>query len=225
MLNITIVEDHKALRESLVDVLTQEGHCITAFESGEAMDGAVDLAAADIMVLDLNLPGEDGISIAKRLRLTAPNLGIVMLTARGEPDERQIGYNSGADIYLTKPSSALELTAAINALARRLPSADAAAKPNTLNTIAMTLTGATGEVSLSAAEVELLTAFATAPNNRLHSSVIAKIASGESELTKATLEVRIVRLRKKMVTAGVAAQPIKVVRHFGYQISTPITVI
>jgi len=67
MLNITIVEDHKALRESLVDVLALKGHCITAYESVEAMQAGGSLDSTAIMVLDLNLPGEDGISLANRL--------------------------------------------------------------------------------------------------------------------------------------------------------------
>ena len=225
MLNITIVEDHKALRESLVDVLALKGHCITAYEGVEAMQAGGSLDSTAIMVLDLNLPGEDGISLAKRLRLSHPDLGIAMLTARGEAEERQIGYDSGADIYLTKPSSGAELTAAIKAFARRLPPAGPVIKPAVLNPIAMTLAGAVTEVAQSAAEVALLTAFAQAPNHRLHSSAIAKIASSEGDISKATMEVRIVRLRKKMVTAGVAAQPIKVVRNFGYQISTPLTIV
>lgn len=91
-----------------------------------------------------------------------------------------------------------------------------------LDPIAMTLTGPDTTVALSAAEVELLTAFSKAPNNRLDSNTIANIACGEAEITKATLEVRIVRLRKKLVTAGIATQPIKAVRNFGYQISTQI---
>ena len=161
MLNITIVEDHTALREALIDVLNENGHCIN-------------------------------------------------------------GYASGADIYLTKPSSGAELSGAINALARRIAHSNAAAPDAVLDPIAMTLTGPDTTVALSAAEVELLTAFSKAPNNRLDSNTIANIACGEAEITKATLEVRIVRLRKKLVTAGIATQPIKAVRNFGYQISTQI---
>ncbi|WP_395006306.1 response regulator transcription factor [Cypionkella sp.] len=161
MLNITIVEDHTALREDLIDVLNENGHCIN-------------------------------------------------------------GYDSGADIYLTKPSSGAELSGAINALARRIAHSNAAVPDAVLDPIAMTLTGPDTTVALSAAEVELLTAFSKAPNNRLDSNTIANIACGEAEITKATLEVRIVRLRKKLVTAGIATQPIKAVRNFGYQISTQI---
>jgi DNA-binding response OmpR family regulator len=222
MLNITIIEDHTALRRALEDVLRANGHRVTAYDSAEAMQAAADLDKIDILVLDLNLPGEDGISMAKRLRLARPGIGIVMLTARGAPSERQIGYDSGADIYLTKPSSGAELTAAINALARRIGQKAASAPEVVLDPRAMTLTGPQTTVALSASEVELLMAFAKAEDNRLHSSFIAGIGAGEAEITKATMEVRIVRLRKKLMTAGVASQPIKAVRNFGYQMSTTI---
>lgn len=222
MLNIVIVEDHCDLRESLLDVMAADGHHALAFDSAEALWSGCSLAAFDIMILDLNLPGEDGIAVARRVRAAHPQIGIVMLTARREPEERRIGYESGADIYLTKPSSAVELSSSVLALARRLKQGKPDQKSLTLNMIAMILEGPGGSVALSAAEVDLLAAFARAPNNRLETTHIAQVFSRSEEISKATIEVRIVRLRKKLRAAGALGQPINVVRNVGYQLSIQI---
>ena len=141
MLNIIIVEDHRPLRETLVDVMAAEGHQVAAFDSAEEFCVRSDLGSVDILVLDLNLPGEDGISLARRVRAKHPGIGIVMLSARAEPEQREIGYETGADIYLTKPSSAPELTSSIRALARRI-SRNPVPNGLVLDPKAMTLTGA-----------------------------------------------------------------------------------
>ncbi len=219
MLKIIIVEDNRALRESLIDVLAEKGHDVEACDSGEALWSRGDMDAVDILILDLNLPGEDGISVARRARAEHPSVGIVMLTARGEPNERRIGYESGADIYLTKPSSGPELTSSVEALARRLNRRKPEPKTLILDCATMTLSGPTERIALSAAEVELLAEFARAPSNRLEISRIASLIGGDAGVSKAAIEVRIVRLRKKMIAAGAPGQPINVVRSHGYQMS------
>lgn len=220
MLKIIIVEDNRALRESLVDVLAENGHDVEACDSAEALWRRGDISAIDILILDLNLPGEDGISVARRARAVHPGVGIVMLTARGEPNERRIGYESGADIYLAKPSSGPELTSSVEALARRLNRRRPEPGTLVLDCSTMTISGPAERVSISAAEVELLLAFARAPNNRLEISFIASILGGDDGVSKAAIEVRIVRLRKKLIAAGASGQPIKVIRNYGYQMSS-----
>lgn len=210
MLTIAIIEDNPALCEALTDVLAAEGHDVEGFNSAEAFWARGDASPYDVLVLDLNLPGEDGISFARRVRAINPDVGIVMLTARGEPNERRIGYENGADIYLTKPSSAPELTASVGALARRLRRNRREEPALVLDGAAMTLSGGAEPVALSAAEVDLLTAFLDAPNHRVSISRIAALMGGE---------VGIVRLRKKMMMAGASGQPIKVIRNSGYQLS------
>jgi DNA-binding response OmpR family regulator len=225
MLKIIIVEDHKDLRESLLDVMASEGHHVAAFESAEALWSGCSFATVDIVVLDLNLPGEDGIGVSRRIRAEHPDVGIVMLTARGEPEERRTGYENGADIYLTKPSSVAELTSSIWALARRLNKDRPEPGGLVLDTMAMTLSGPEESVALSASEVELLAAFARAPLKRLKTVHIADMIGRDGEISKAAIEVRIVRLRKKIIAAGTAGQPINVVRNHGYQLSARIDVI
>lgn len=223
MLNIILVEDHKPLRESLVDVMAAEGYQVAAFDSAEAFRAGSDRGSVDILVLDLNLPGEDGISLARRVRVEQPGIGIVMLTARAEPEQREIGYESGADIYLTKPSSVPELTSSIRALARRL-SRKPEQKGLVLDPRAMTLTGAAETVALTAAEAEILQEFIRSPNNRVKTDRIIAVTGSEGEVSKAAIEVRIVRLRKKMLAAGAIGRPINMVRNHGYQLSVQVDI-
>ncbi|PWK62643.1 response regulator transcription factor [Roseicyclus mahoneyensis] len=225
MLNIIIVEDNGALRESLIDIMAAEGHAVEGFDSAEAFWSGGNIETVDILILDLNLPGEDGISIAHRARADHPGVGIVMLTARDAPDERRIGYESGADIYLTKPSSPPELTSSVEALARRLKQFRPEPKTLILDCSTMTLSGPTNRVALSAAEVEILAEFSRAPDHRLEISRIASLIGGNTELSKAAIEVRIVRLRKKLMAAGISGQPIKAIRNHGYQILHRIDVV
>jgi len=219
MLNIVILDDHKPLRESLVDLMATEGHHVVGFESAEALWSGCSFGTVDILVLDLNLPGADGVAVAQRIRARHPNIGIVMLTARSEPEDKQVGYASGADIYLVKPSSAMELAASVKALARRLKHNGAETTELVLDPFAMTLSGPRDSVDLSASEVDLLAEFARSPNNRLETGTIAHLDEREGEISKAAIEVRIVRLRKKMVAAGAMGQPIKSIRNHGYQLS------
>lgn len=229
MLNIVIVEDNAALRESLVDVLAEKDRHVAAFESAESFLSNCSIGSVDILLLDLNLPGEDGVSLARRVRADWPELGIIMLTARGAPDERSAGYESGADIYLTKPSSAQELTASIRALARRLnteprdPIAVSAEAALILNRKAMTLTGPMGTQMLSATETDLLDALIAAPDNRLDVDSILQLGHSTAPVSKATLGVKIVRLRKKLAAAGATGPALTVVRNWGYQLSVVIT--
>jgi DNA-binding response OmpR family regulator len=233
MLNLVIVEDNAALRESLVDVLAADDHHVVAFESAEGFLANCSIATVDILLLDLNLPGEDGMSLARRMRAEWPDLGIVMLTARGAPTDRSDGYESGADIYLTKPSSAPELTASIRALARRLSkeargavtASAEATLPLVLNRKTMTLTGPEGAQALTSSETDLLEAFVKAADNRLDLDSILRLGPVSVPVSKAALGVKIVRLRKKLTAVGAEGQSLNVVRNWGYQLSVAITLI
>jgi DNA-binding response OmpR family regulator len=118
-LNILIVEDEAGLRDVLAKFLSQFGHIIHAVGDGVAMNTVLAEQPVDIIVLDINLPGENGIQIARRLR-SCSSCGIVMVTGQGAIDEKLYGYDSGADLYLVKPINFHELHAAILSLARRL---------------------------------------------------------------------------------------------------------
>ena len=232
-LNIIVVEDHEALREVTVAALQVDGHHVTGVASGQALNALQadpSTPPTDLLVLDLNLPGEDGISLARRIRQTQPGVGIVMVTARGRLAERMEGYESGADLYLTKPASLDELRTAIKALTRRLKRLDSGrgavpAATLRLNRRQLVLFGPAAQVELSAAEVELLAALARAPQQRLENwQLVELLGKTESIYRKSSLQVLIFRLRKKLAQAGASAHAIKVIRHIGYQLGVTIDV-
>lgn len=125
MAHIVVVEDEASLRADLVEYLSACGHGVVGCGDGTELDLALARRPADIIILDVNLPGEDGFSIAKRLREQS-EVGIIMLTARGVNVDRVVGLEIGADVYLVKPIELRELEAQVRTLARRLRAAPAA---------------------------------------------------------------------------------------------------
>ena len=119
-LEIVLVEDHDQLRRLTTAVLRARGHRVVALASAEEVDDSVTLSKPDIFILDLNLPGEDGVSLSRRIRAAQPRVGIIMTTVRREVEQRLVGYESGADAYLGKPTDVEELSAAVEALGRRV---------------------------------------------------------------------------------------------------------
>lgn len=226
ILNIVVVEDHDALREVTVAALCHMGHHAIGVDCAEALDDEIGAFPIDLLVIDLNLPGEDGISLARRLRAAQPEIGIIMVTARNQVAEKLSGYESGADLYLTKPTSAEELGAAVQALARRMKCHQQVRPAFLLNLAALFLQGPQDVVSLSAHEAAMLSVLARAPSHRLESwQLIELTGKAEEEFNKHALEVQIVRLRKKLIQAGAINQPIKAVRGLGYQLCIKIIVV
>lgn len=226
LLNIVVVEDHDALREVTVESLRSQGHHVVGLDCAEALADTAHTMQIDLMVVDLNLPGEDGISLTRRIRHCQPDIGIIMVTARGQIAEKQEGYESGADIYLTKPTSAEELGAAIRALSRRIKPAPQHTAALKLDFNKLKLSGESTEVSLSSQEAMVLASFIRAPNHQLENwQLIESLGKSESGYSKSSLEVLIVRLRKKLRQAlGNNEQPIKSVRQLGYQLCVNIRV-
>lgn len=126
MAHIVVVEDETSLRADLVEYLSACGHSVAGCGDGLELDVALARQPADIIILDVNLPGEDGFSIAKRLR-DHSEVGIIMLTARGVNVDRVVGLEIGADVYLVKPIELRELEAQVRTLARRLKVSPSAA--------------------------------------------------------------------------------------------------
>ena len=226
LLNIIVVEDHDALREITVETLRDAGHQVVGVGCAEELVEIANTMHVDLILIDLNLPGEDGISLARRIRHSQPGIGIIMLTARGKVSEKLQGYESGADIYLTKPTTMQELNATVHALSRRLKPVRQITSALKLNLHNLTLSGAQGMVRLTAQEASLLAALARAPGQRMENwQLIALLGKAESDYSKAGLEMQITRLRKKLLQASVDEQPIKVIRQYGYQLSAEIRVV
>ncbi|TRW95548.1 response regulator transcription factor [Candidatus Methylobacter oryzae] len=224
-LNIVVVEDHDALREVTVEALCNMNHNAVGVDCAEALVDEIGAFPIDLLVVDLNLPGEDGISLARRLRSVQPDVGIIMMTARSQISEKLSGYENGADLYLTKPISVEELGAAVGALARRIKRREQDRPGFVLNRSGLFLQGSQGGVGLSAHEAAMLSALARAPGRRLESWQLIELSGkADADLSKSTLEVQIVRLRKKLMQAGAVDQPIKAVRGQGYQLCIEVTV-
>lgn len=225
-LSVLVVEDHDDLRDNIVEVIASYGHHVVGLACAEDMDNAVGTLPIDLLVLDLNLPGEDGLSLARRFRAAQPLAGVIIVSARHTVDDKVSGYNNGADVYLEKPVSSEELMAAINNIARRLLNQRPTwgfVKPKhfSIDTEVMLLSGPQGTVRLTDAETLLLSALSRAPSQRLEMSQLLELLKlDESSYSKSAFEVRLVRLRKKMISVGADKLCLRSIRLQGYQLST-----
>ena len=224
-LNIIVVEDHDELRQSTVESLSSQGYAVRGAATGVALEALLEQAPADLLILDINLPHEDGLQISRRMRDARPDIGIIIVTARARADDKVAGYASGADLYLVKPISPGEFYAAINAVARRLRLTTTVSEAITLSLRIRQLVGTLGKVDVSKREADLLVAFAKAPDNSLETPLRLSISCvTNDEAGKHTLEVQIVRLRKKLEQAGASSPTIKSIRSQGYQLCVPLIV-
>lgn len=226
-LSIVLVEDNDDLRELTADALREEGHRVVALSCAEELEEQALGDKHDVFLLDLNLPGENGFNLAKRIRNAQPLVGIIMISARSDLDDKVAGYDCGADLYLPKPVPFAELSAALSSYARRsLAHRVQTHMPDGgLQLVARELKGPAAQVRLSMSEAVLISAFARAPSGRLENwQLLEMISSDQPELSKASLELRIVRLRKKLLQAGAPVNVLESIRSVGYQLNLPIQI-
>lgn len=223
-LNILLVEDHDALRLAIKRVLEDHGHQVYLARCAEDLFDAIGDRVIDLYLLDLNLPGEDGLVLSARLRESHPQVGIIIMTARSGPDHMAKGFMAGADIYLAKPIAPSALLAAIDALSRRLLAGVDEKTGITLDSGRLRLSGPAGHCGVSAAEASLLMGFIRATGHRLEvDEIVSLLMDGEREaIRKSTMEVRIVRLRKKLQEVGAARDCLRSLRLRGYQLCVPV---
>lgn len=210
--NILVVDDDAKLRDLVTRYLGGEGFAVTGVEDGEAMDGYLEDNPVDLIVLDLMLPGEDGLSIARRLRKDR-DLPIVILSARGDEVDRIVGLEVGADDYLPKPFNPRELLARIRAVLRRQAGANnhASAEDDedereqihfgefTLDMLSNVLIRGEEIIDLTPGDFALLEAFVTRPNRVLSRDALIELIKGyERSPFDRSIDVRVTRLRKKI---------------------------
>ncbi len=230
LLNIVLVEDNDTLRLMLRRELEDVGHRVTALACAEELEDEAHGALADIFLIDLNLPGEDGLSLAQRVRAAHPLAGLIVVTARSSLQDRIESYARGADLYLGKPVEIQELCAAVAALGRRRERVEHMLQHDqglTLSQKHMTLSR-NGQLctALNAAETAMLVAFCRAPGQRLAYWQVAETLDLDlKRYPKTSLEVRIARLRKKLIEAGVEANCIEAVRGHGYQLCLQVKLV
>ena len=227
-LRVVVVEDYGILREELVHFLALNGFEVAGVNCGLGLDDwfGSNARPPDITVLDLNLPGEGGLDISRRLRTTYPEMGIVMLTARKELADKLIGYSAGADVYLTKPVSGEELLAVLTSLHRRLkPQPTSAWQLNLARTMITSPKGLSAE--LSANECAVLAGMARASDQIADSTELLLLcADDEGGLNKGYLGVLLTRLRRKLAAISPIADShlIRAVRRKGYQLLISIEI-
>ncbi|WP_119681608.1 response regulator [Indioceanicola profundi] len=209
--HILLVDDHRDIRETLARYLERHGLRVTAAEDAAAARRALRATAPDLVLLDIMMPGEDGLSLCRHLRETT-DLPIIFLTAVGDAMERVIGLEMGADDYVTKPFEPRELLARVRAVLRRsrsLPAGSAVRRGEngrlgfngwTLDLGRRELTGADGvAVSLSTSEFLLLEAFVRHPNMVLTRDQLLDLTKGRAaEVFDRSIDNQVSRLRRKV---------------------------
>ncbi len=221
---ILVVEDEDALSTLLQYNLEKEGYVVTVAGDGEEALIAIDERQPDLVVLDWMLPKVSGIEVCRRLRGKADtrNLPIVMLTARGEESDRVRGLDTGADDYLTKPFSMVELTARIRAVLRRIRPGLAEDKLRhgdlTVDRVAHRVKRSEREVHLGPTEFRLLDYFMQHPGRVFSREQLLDAVWGSDVYVEArTVDVHIGRLRKAL-NNGAETDPIRTVRSAGYSL-------
>jgi DNA-binding response OmpR family regulator len=225
-LSIAVVEDHKALREVFVEHLQNEGDHVFACSCAEELDEFYVANKADILILDVNLPGENGISIAKRYRNAYPSIHIIMLTVRADVKDKIIGYESGADIYLPKPVSADELSAAINSIRRRVIGLRGSNGAPQLDVLKRTISNQLLKIEISQTELAMIKGLIEAPDHSLeYWQLLELIGKETNDKNKATLTVYIHRLNNKLEELGIPDPAIKSLWKLGYQLTSDIIIL
>ncbi len=225
---ILVVDDDVRLRDLLSRYLTEQGFAVKVVSEAPGMDKALAQERFDLLVLDLMLPGEDGLSICRRLRGTKNSIPVIMLTAKGEEVDRIVGLEMGADDYLPKPFNPRELVARINAVLRRRGETPPPGAPSAeveivafgsvrVNLATRSLERDGKSAALTTGEFALLKVLVTHPRMPLSREKLMELARGrEYEVFDRAIDVQISRLRK--LVEGDPAHPtyIQTVWGFGY---------
>lgn len=231
---ILIVDDEPDIRHLLVDYLSRNGFEALAAADGRAMWQQLQQHAVDLLVLDLMLPGTDGLTLCRDLRAKS-NLPVIMLTARGEETDRILGIEMGADDYLVKPFNPRELLARIKSILRRTRALPPNLQPESsrylrfagwcLDTAERVLLTADGVVTpLSGGEFRLLRVLLEHPNRVVtRDQLMERIHGREAEAYDRAIDVQISRLRQRLGDDSREPQLIKTVRGEGYVLASAVT--
>ncbi len=233
--HILIVDDDAEIRNLLSQYLEKNGLRVTAVAEGRGMWHALDAARIDLIVLDLMLPGDDGLTLCRDLRAKSSDIPVIMLTARGEETDRIVGLEMGADDYLAKPFNARELLARIKVVLRRARSLPHNLRPDdarqirfadwALDTVHRQLVSAAGVVTpLSGAEYRLLRIFLDHPNRVLNRDQLVDLTQGKAaDPLDRSIDVQVSRLRHRLGDDSREPRLIKTVRGEGYVLAVKVS--
>jgi len=243
--HILVVDDDPQIRSMIERYLTKEGFSVILAENGAAMDAALEEHPIDLVLLDLVLPDEDGLILARRIR-DKSEIGLIILTGKGEMIDRVVGLEMGADDYVSKPFHLRELLARIKSVLRRsaarmgTPAAPAASAPEatpapaekirarfagwSFDFVKLELTSPAGEtVPLTTGETNLLVAFIKHPNRVLdRDRLLDLVANRDWSPFDRSVDTQVVRLRRKVEENPSAPALIKTVRGAGYIFAVPV---
>ncbi len=226
-LHLLIVDDDERIRALLQKFLVRNGFCVTAARDAAHARRLLAGLEFDLIVLDVMMPGEDGISFTRALRAMLPT-PIMLLTARGETGSRIEGLEAGADDYVAKPFEPKELLLRINAILRRVPQMQAAdAGPKVLHLGAVRYELERGElwrghdqIRLTATEAALMRIFATRPGEAVsREQLVADLGRDDGQATVRAVDVQITRLRRKIETDSKQPRYLQTVRGAGYMLA------
>ncbi len=226
--HLLIVDDDERIRGLLQKFLMRSGFLVSAARDAAHARRLLDGLEFDLIVLDVMMPGEDGVSLTKSLRETLQT-PILLLTARGETDERIAGLEAGADDYLAKPFEPKELLLRINAILRRIPTtAPAATTPQVLHLGPITYDVEQGKlwrgdepVRLTATESQLMRIFASCPGEAVsRTKLVEDLGRGRGQAQERAVDVQITRLRRKLEADPRQPRYLQTVRGAGYMLAT-----
>jgi len=237
--HILVVDDDREIRQMVADYLRRNGLRASEAADGREMRAVLDTNAIDLIVMDVMMPGEDGLTLTRNLRAGKHRaIPVVMLTAREDQTDRIIGLEMGADDYVTKPFAARELLARIKAVIRRTrmlpPNLQVTEAAQVLafgrwrlDTTARHLLDPEGTVvALSGAEFRLLRVFLDHPNRVLSRDQLLNLTQGrDAELFDRSIDLLVSRLRQRLQDDAREQSYIKTVRSEGYVFSAPVTIV
>jgi two-component system, OmpR family, response regulator len=221
---VLVVDDDPAVRKMLVQYLTDHGYEVAQAASGEAMRAELARAAPAVVLLDIGLPGEDGLTLARYLR-ERHQVGIIMVTGAGDVVDRVAGLEVGADDYIAKPFDPRELRARLKSVLRRIERKEPSPREQrvsvgrcVLDMKSRTLSDAKGrEIPITAMEFDLLKALIEHPNQVLsRDQLLTLTRNREWEPFDRSIDIRITRLRRKVEEDPARPRAIKTVRGAGY---------
>ncbi len=224
---IWVVDDDPDLRQMVGTYLLDQGYDVRGLNDVKQLEARLEFQRPDLLVLDLMLPGDDGLTALRRLRDAGDDLPVVMLTARGEPVDRIIGLEQGADDYLAKPFLPRELSARIEAVLRRRNSVPAGTPlaeggdvefgTNVLDLSARTLFQEGRPLVITSGEFSLLAAFVQHPHRPLSRERLIELARGPgSETDSRSMDVQVSRVRKLVEPDPTRPRYIQTVWGYGY---------
>ncbi len=227
---VLIVDDDRDIRTLLAEYLEVHGYAARTAGDGGEMREAIAQSECDLIILDLTMPGEDGLELCRELRKTS-DVPIVMLTARGDASDRILGLETGADDYLAKPFEPRELLARVRNVLRRTKDAQGSRSPARrlsfgewiLDLTSRSLVDRRGVVvGLSSAEFRLLEAFVSNPNCVLTRGQLLDLTRRDVEAFDRSIDLQVSRLRQRLGDNSRASELIKTVRGEGYMLAATV---